>query len=591
MGELHGSELTVFLLGLAVLLGSAHLMGDLARRWGQPTVVGEMFAGLLLGPTVFGWIAPDAQLWLFPHSGPAATALDGIVILAVTLLLLVAGMEVDLSSVFRQGREAVYISLLGVIIPLAAGAAAAWFAPQFWGMPTDGDPARFSMLFGTALAVCALPIIAKILLDLDLFQSDFGVLVLVSATLNNLIAWLIFSVVLSEEEGGMSTVSVVLLTVGFAVGMLTIGRWIADRCLSWAQANLSWPSGVLGFALVAGLLGAAFTDSLGVHAIFGAFLTGIALGESPHMREQTRHVVHRFVEGFLAPIFVAAIGLEVNFIANFSPVLVFSVLLFGIGVKTLSVWGAARLAGCKPIEAWGAGWALNARGELGIVLGLLAWEAGAIRESLFVALVVMAMFTSALAGPMLSWLLRREKPLSLGSLLDAKSCIVNLEGRTVEDVIHSLSELAAERLSLDARDVERAVLAREEIMGTGLGRGIAVPHARIHGLAKPLVLVGASADGVPFFGLDDEPARVIFLILTPDDDPGSQLQILAEIGRFSHHPDLVKQAMAARSATDLIGAIRVAEALLKDKKDKKDKQDKKDSAASPPPPPQPPAGS
>src|SRR5690242_11959575 len=107
MGELAGSQLTVFLLGLAVLLACAHALGEVARRFGQPMVIGEMFAGLLLGPTFFGWLAPDAQQWLFPHSGAAATALDGIIILAVNLLLMVAGMEVDLSSVWRQGRATI----------------------------------------------------------------------------------------------------------------------------------------------------------------------------------------------------------------------------------------------------------------------------------------------------------------------------------------------------------------------------------------------------------------------------------------------------------------------------------------------------
>ena len=330
MGELAGSQLTVFLLGLAVLLASAHIFGEAARRLGQPMVIGEMCAGLLLGPTFFGRIAPEAQAWLFPHAGAAATALDGIVILAVTLLLMVAGMEVDLSSVWRQGRATISIALSAAFIPLGVGAAFAWFSPQFWGMPANGQPATFAIFFGTALAVSALPVIAKILLDLDLFQSDFGVLVLVSATICNLIAWLMFSIVLGGEEGGLPIIGVIALTVGFAVAMLTVGCWLADKVLGWVQAHLSWPSGVLGFMLIAGLLGAAITDAIGVHAIFGAFLTGIALGESPHMREQTRQVVHRFVEGILAPIFVAAIGLEVNFITNFHPYLVPSVLVLGI---------------------------------------------------------------------------------------------------------------------------------------------------------------------------------------------------------------------------------------------------------------------
>jgi Kef-type K+ transport system membrane component KefB len=563
VGELRGTELTVFLLGLAVLLGSAHLLGELARRLGQPMVIGEMLAGLLLGPTFFGWLAPDAQQWLFPHEGAAATALDGIVLLAVTLLLMLAGMEVDLSSVRRQGAATISIASAALVVPLAVGGGLAWLAPSYWGMPANIEREQFAIFFGTAMAVSALPVIAKILLDLDLFQSDFGVLVLVSATLTNLVVWLIFSVALGQREGGMSIGAIIGLTVVFALVMLTVGRWVADRCLGWVQAHFSWPSGVLGFTLVAGLLGAAVTDAIGVHAIFGGFLTGIALGESPHMREQTRHVVHRFVEGILAPIFVAAIGLEVNFILSFRPGLVLSVLIVGIAVKVIGVWAAAHLAGCRSIEAWGAAWALNARGELGIVFGLLAWESGVIQARLFVAVVTLAIVTSALAGPMLVWLMRREKRWSLGSLLDAKSCIANLEATTADEAIRSLAQLAAERARLAPELVTAAILAREELMGTGLGHGIAVPHARLDALAAPVVVLGASRSGVEFQGVDDEPVRLIFLILTPLDDPASQLEILAAIGRFSHNHPLVREAMSARTPIELLGTLRVAEALQK----------------------------
>lgn len=561
MGELHGEQLTVFLLGLAVLLGCAHMLGEIARRFGQPIVIGEMLAGLLLGPTLFGWIAPEAQSWLFPHDGAAAIALDGIVMLAVTLLLLVAGMEVDLSSALQRGKAAAIISAASVVVPLVAGSAVAWMAPHFWGMPADGNPRLFAIFFGTALCVSALPVIAKVLLDLDLFQSDVGVLVLTVATLTNLMAWLFFSVVLSGAEGTASVANMILLTIGFAVAMLTVGRWVADQCLRWVQAHLPWPSGILGFALVAGLLGGAVTEWIGIHAIFGAFLTGIALGESPHMREQTRHIVHRFVEGVLAPVFVAAIGLEVNFVTNFRIELVLGVLALGIAVKVLAVWAGARLAGCPSIEAWGTGWALNARGELGIVLGLLAWESGLIRERLFVAIVTLAVVTTALAGPMLKWLLRREKSITLDSLLDARSCLANFKAATAFESIRLLSTAAAEKAKINPDEVLSAVMARESVMGTGIGHGIAVPHAKISNLRSPVLVVGTCQTGLEFEGVDDEPVRVVFLCLTAEGDALSQLQILAAIGQVSRAPNFFAEAVKAATATELLGVLRVMEQI------------------------------
>jgi len=566
VGELAGTQLTVFLLGLAVLLGSAHLLGEVARRFGQPVVIGEMLAGLALGPTCLGWLAPQTQQWLFPHSGPAAIGLDGVVILGVALLLLLAGMEVDLSSVWRQGKVAALVALGGIVVPMLAGVTLAWLAPRWWGMPEAGSPGLFALFFGSALAVSALPVIAKVLLDLDLFQTDFGVLVLVAATINNLAAWLAFSIVLGGSGGGHSILSTVLLTLAFAAGMLTLGRWLVDRCIVWGQAHLNWPAGVLGFAVVCGLLGAAATEAIGIHAIFGAFLAGIALGDSPHLRDHTRHIVHRFVEGTLAPIFVAAIGLKVNFIASFEPGLVLRVLAVGIAFKFAGAWLGARLAGCRPIEAQGLGWALNARGEMGIVLGVLAWQHGIITEPLFVAIVLLAVITSAMTGPLLIRLLKQVRTLTLGAMLDSRTCITDLHVGSVRSVIQRLSEIAAERSGLSATLVAEAVLAREEIMGTGIGHGVAVPHARLDGVTAPTIVVGVVSRGVNFDGIDDEPVRLVFLVLTPLADPVVQLQLLSAIGQLCHDPQLREEAMAARTPTELLGVLRVAGVLQKEKK-------------------------
>ncbi|HEX7380505.1 MAG TPA: cation:proton antiporter [Pirellulales bacterium] len=553
-------DITILFLGLATLLGAAHALGELARRVGQPVVVGEMLAGLLLGPTCFGAIAPDAQRWLFPQQGPAAVALDAVVALAVALVLLIAGLEVDLSTVSRQGKSALAVGLTGLIVPLAVGGVWAWYAPNFWSMPPQGQPGSFAVFFGAALAVSALPVIAKIFLDMGLFQSDFGMLVLVAATINNLLAWLTFSVVLGSKIGEHSIAYTVILTVGFVVGTLTLGRWAADKALVWVQAHLSWPGGVLGFLLLSCLVGAAATEAIGIHAIFGAFLVGIAVGDSPHLREQTRHIMHRFVEGILAPIFVAAIGLEVNFVANFRLALICRVLALGIAVKVLGCWLAARATGVRGREAWAVGWAMSARGEMGIVLGLLAWHAGVIRERMFVALVVLAFVTSGLAAPMLQWLLRRGAAWSFTSALDRLICVPDLDAHTPAEAIEKLSGLAASHVGLDSAQVAAAVLEREATMGTGLGHGLAVPHAQLPQLKSAVVAVGTTDRGLAFDGVDTEPVHIIFLILTPESDPAVQVQVLAAVARLAHRPRLLEDIRAAKTPTALLAALRIGDA-------------------------------
>ena len=561
MGDLHSQDLTTFFLGLAVLLAAARGLGELARRLGQPAVVGEMLAGLLLGPTALGALAPDLLASIFPRHAPAAIALDGVVALAVALLLLVAGLEVDLSSIRRQGPAALAVALAGLLVPMAVGSALAWMSPGWWGIPTGVEPGAFAITLGAALAVSALPVVAKILLDLDLFRTDVGMLALVAATLTNLLAWLAFSVVLGGREGGNPVAVTVGLTVGFTVLVLTVGRWAADRALPWAQAHLAWPAGVLGLLLAAGLAAAALAEAIGIHAIFGAFLAGIALGDSPHLRAQTRQLLHRFVEGALAPIFVAAIGLEVNFLANFRPGLVLAVLAVGMAIKVLPCALAARLGGVQRAEAWSVGWAMGARGELGIVLGLLAWQAGLIGEDLFVALVALSVASTAAAGPMLSRLLRRGKSWSLGTSLDARSCVPDLRADDTPGAIRELATVAAGRAGLDPGRVAEAVLAREAAGGTGIGHGAAVPHARIAGLSAPVVVVGLSRTGLGFDAPDEEPVRLVFLVLTPSSDHGAQVQILASIASLVRDEPMRRQALAARTATELLAALRVAEAL------------------------------
>jgi mannitol/fructose-specific phosphotransferase system IIA component (Ntr-type) len=327
------------------------------------------------------------------------------------------------------------------------------------------------------------------------------------------------------------------------------------------QAHLSWPSGVLGFVLVMGLAGAAITEAIGIHAIFGAFLTGVALGDSVHLREHTRQIVHRFIEGILAPIFVAAIGLEVNFITSFHPGLVARVLALGIAVKVIGCSLPAIRGGLPRSEAWAAGWAMNARGEMGIVLGVLAWESGVIRERLFVALVTLAVVTSAMAAPMIKRLLRREKAWALGSLIDGKSCLLSLKATNVSDAIRELSYLGCEKCGLDPIEVSRAVLQRELAMGTGLGCGVAVPHARLSGLKAPLVAAGLSEHGLDFDSPDGVPVRMVFLILTPLDDHGAQVQVLRSIARFVRNAQAREEALSAQTTTAFLAALRVGDVL------------------------------
>jgi len=560
MQTLTHSEVTAMFLALGLLLGSARLFGEIARRFNQPAVLGEILAGILLGPTVLGALAPAASAFLFPRSGGGALALDGLMTLAITLFLLVAGLEVDLSSIWRQGKLAINVGVAGIVVPFAVGFGAAWFVPRLMGIEVGADPLLFALFMATALSISALPVIAKTLMDLNLYRSDLGMLVVAAAVFNDLVGWIVFAVILGMLGTGpaqaLSIGQTITLTLLFALFMLTVARWLINRALPWIHAHASWPGGVLGFALALALVAAAFTEWIGIHAIFGAFLAGVALGDSRHLRERTRATIEQFVSFIFAPLFFAGIGLKVDFVAQFDLLLVLMVLVIATLGKVLGCGLAGRLSGLGRRESWALGFGMNARGAMEIILGLLALKYGLIGERLFVALVVMALVTSLMSGPLMQRVLHLKKPRRFTDFLTARTFVNHLHARTRAEAVAELAKAAAEVAGLDAAEVVDGVMIREEIMATGIGHGLAVPHARLRGLARPVVAVGLSAAGIDFDSPDGRPAQLIFLLLTPVHDDGAHLELLADIASVFKGEEVRSRAGQVSGFTEFLALVR-----------------------------------
>jgi len=408
MSKLSQHEIMALLVQLSVMLIMGRLFAELARKVKQPAVVGEIIAGLILGPTILGMFQPDWFDTLFP-SGSSSLVLDGFVQIAVVMLLFIAGLEVDLHIVLQQGKQAVYTSFFGLIIPFMFGFTFPYFYPEFF---ESTDPSRhlaYSLFMGTSMAITALPVIARILMDLNILKSRMGMLVISSAMITDIVGWLIFSVVLGMigKEQNMSILNTLLLTIGFTVAMLTIGRGVMNRALPWVNKNFAWPGGLLSLSLALCFLGAAFTEYIGIHAVFGAFIVGVALGDSEHLSERAKEIIHQFINNIFAPLFFVAIGLKVNFIANFDFALTMAIIAIAFAGKIIgSGWGT-RLGGFSWRESIAASFGMNARGAMEIILGLVALENGLIGERVFVSLVIMALVTSMTSGPLMKWVLKK----------------------------------------------------------------------------------------------------------------------------------------------------------------------------------------
>lgn len=412
MGKISNSDVMHLLLQLSVMLIMGRLLAEAVRKIKQPAVIGELIAGILLGPTVLGMIDFDLFQSLFPKPSAPATILSGFVQVAVVMLLFVAGLEVDLHIVWQQGRQAVYTSILGLIIPFAIGFVFPYYFPEFFGIADSNQHLVFALFMGTAMGISALPVIVRILMDLNIFKSRMGLLVVASAMVDDVIGWVIFSVILGmigKGGGEFSASNTLWLTIAFAVFMLTIGRALLNKVLPWVNQKFAWPGGVLSLSLAICFLGAAFTEYIGIHAIFGAFIVGVAFGDSEHFSERAKEIVHQFINNIFAPLFFVSIGLRVNFIANFDWSLTLIIVVIAFAGKLIGSGLGTRLGGFTWRESLAAACGMNARGAMEIILGLVALENKLINERVFVSLVIMALITSMTSGPLMKRLLRVDQ--------------------------------------------------------------------------------------------------------------------------------------------------------------------------------------
>jgi Kef-type K+ transport system membrane component KefB len=412
MGKLTHHELVILLFSMAAMLILSRVLAEFGRKFKFPMVMGEIIAGILLGPTVLGMFAPETFSHFFPSTGSVSIALDGIAKISVVMMLFVTGMEVQLPIVLKQGKAAIYTSVMSMVIPFASGFFIAFYFPSLFGITDEHHQLLFALFFGTALSISALPVISRILIDMNMFKTKIGTVIIASAMFYDLVGWLFFSFILGMMNNSNGEAQSVWLTVayiaGFGLFMLTIGKIIIDKSLPWMQKKLSWPGGVLSISLGICFLCGAFTESIGLHAILGAFIAGIAFGDSVHLNEKAREIIHQFVTNIFAPFFFVSIGLKVNFVTNFELELVLIILILAYIGKVVGASLGAFLGGFTKNEALAVGFGMNARGAMEIILGTLALNAGLINARIFVALVVMALITSLTSGPLINFFVGKE---------------------------------------------------------------------------------------------------------------------------------------------------------------------------------------
>jgi Kef-type K+ transport system membrane component KefB len=554
-------DIATLFLSLGLLLAVARILGELAQRFSQPAFIGELLAGVLLGPTVLGRVAPQIFERLFAYAGPRAAGWDSLTMFSIVLLLVAIGMQVQLSTVWRRGRNSVAVA--GFVIPFAVALFAAWLAPYVLGCERDADPGLFAFFFATAMSISAPAVITKTFLDLNLHRSDVGRLTVAAAVFNNLIGWMVFAGILGlliHDGHGLGHVATTIgLTVAFAGLMLTIGRRLIHAALPWIQAHTTWPGGVLGFAISLALLAAGLTESVGIHAILGAFLVGIAIGDSSHLRQPARRTILDFISFIFAPLLFASIGIRLDFVAKFDPVVVGAIVAIGCLGKLVGCGLTARLSGLKWNASSALGIAMNARGTMTVILGFLAMQNGLIRQRMLVALIVMAVVTTMLSEPIIRRILKRKRLLKFTELMSPSGfrqpLVASDHWAAMEELAGALQVGRGEAWLTDSAwwggDLR--------VEWAGPNQEVAVCLVVMDSLAAPRVAMGVSPRGINFGRWAELPVHLVVFVATPTGCVEDELAIEDDIRLTFASERTVREACRAGTLMELLAALQATE--------------------------------
>jgi Kef-type K+ transport system membrane component KefB len=398
------------LLQLAVILATARVLAFVLARFGQPPVIGEMIAGIVLGPIVFGALLPDAQAWLFPREKIAA--LDGLSQIGLVLFMFVVGAEIRAPSGARERVVAAgWVGILGVLLPMGLGLAIApalhsRFAPPgigFW---------PFALFMAASMAITAFPVMARILKERTLTRTPLGQLALASAAIADALAWIMLALVVAliSSHGGWTQFASTMVGL-FAMAALGLGvlRPLYARILARFAPD-GRPGGATLSALMIGMcVMAAATEWLGLHPVFGAFLFGACLPRDDRLLETLIERIEHVAVVVLMPVFFALAGLSTTPDAFAGAALPALLLILGAAIvgKVLGSGGGARIAGLGWGEAFAVGSLMNARGLMELIVMKIGLDAGVIGFEIFTMLMVMAIVTTLMTTPMLMAFVRR----------------------------------------------------------------------------------------------------------------------------------------------------------------------------------------
>jgi K+:H+ antiporter len=432
-----GEVILIAQVVLLLLLGRG--LGEIMQRFGQPAVIGQLLAGLILGPSLFGWLWPEAHTLIFPSTPAQKGLINGISNMGVMMLLLLTGMETDLKLVRTVGRPAVTIAGAGVAVPFACGFALGEFLPASL-IPDPTHRLVAALFLGTALSISSIKIVAMVVREMNFMRRNLGQIIVASAILEDTIGWIIVSITLGiAGAGGFSAKSLATTVIGTAIFLVlsyTVGRKLVFWLIRWVNDTFLSEYAVVTAILILMCVTALITQAIGVNTVLGAFVAGVLVGESPILSQHIEDQLRGFITAFMMPIFFGLSGLSADLTILKDPQI--ALLTLGlVAVASIGKFGGAflggELGGLSARESLALGCGMNARGSTEVIVASIGIAMGALSNALYSMIVTMAVITTSMMPPMLRWGLRRIpiRPEEEARLekegIDAKGLVGQLE--------------------------------------------------------------------------------------------------------------------------------------------------------------------
>jgi Kef-type K+ transport system membrane component KefB/nucleotide-binding universal stress UspA family protein len=518
----------LFIAQIVLLLLVGRLLGEVMQRIGQPAVMGQLIAGVILGPSVFGALWPEGQHAIFPGGHEQKAMLEAVSDLGILMLLLLTGMETDLKLVKRARRAAVSVSAAGIAVPFVCGFVFGQFLPEAM-LPRPDQRLITSLFLGTALSVASVKIVAMVVRETNFMRRKIGTTLVASAIIDDTVGWTIIAITSGLALHGVlnaTTLAQSVLGTGlFLLVSFTLGRRLVFALIRWTNDTFVSEVPVVTAILVVMGAMALVTHLIGIHTVLGAFVAGILVGESPILTQHINEQLRGLVIALFMPVFFALAGLNADLSVLRDPHLLLLALGL-IAIASVGKFSGAFLGGAlgrlSGRESLALACGMNARGSTEVIVATIGLSLGVISHDLFTMIVTMAVVTTLAMPPMLRWALSRlpvheEESALRTNLLPAETAITREAQKG-----YGLLVLGMAKTVSPHGGIARIAAMYEGPIAVVVARGV---HVDVSQKGPLNVLVPVRGNKV-----SRRAAEVALALTRPSDPPLTALYVLSTVG-------------------------------------------------------------